>query len=86
MEDDLPLNEINLLSASDAAMYMRSVEEGNPLRIIHLNVYNGYTGVQLMQAALVEGGSSIALPVLSENEAYTHTGWESFLLDKSQAF
>ncbi len=86
VEDDLPLNEINLLSASDAAMYMRSVEEGNPLRIIHLNVYNGYTGVQLMQAALVEGGSSIALPVLSENEAYTHTGWESFLLDKSQAF
>ena len=57
---------------------MRSVDEGAPLRIVHLNVYNGYTGALLMETALVEGGSNITLPALPANEAYTHTGWESF--------
>ncbi len=56
---------------------MRSVDEGAPLRIIHLNVYNGYTGALLLETALVEGGSSATLPVLPANDAYTHTGWES---------
>ena len=75
---DLPVGEINLLSTADAALYMRSVDEGAPLRIVHLNVYNGYTGALLMETALVEGGSDITLPALPANEAYTHTGWESF--------
>ena len=48
-----------------ARLYWR---EGAPLRIVHLNVYNGYTGVQLKQATLVEGVSYNALPDLSEPE------------------
>ncbi len=76
-QPELPTGEISLLSTADAALYMRSVDEGAPLRIVHLNVYNGYTGALLMETALVEGGSDITLPVLPANAAYTHTGWES---------
>ena len=47
------------------------------MRIVHLNVYNGYTGALLLETALVEGGSDATLPVLPANDAYTHTGWES---------
>ena len=75
--EDLPVAEMNLLSAADAEMFMRSVREGTPLRILHLDVYNGYTGALLLEAALLEGGSSVALPTLPENDAYTHTGWET---------
>ena len=56
------------------------------LRIVHLNIYNGYTGALLMETALVEGGSDVTLPSLPANDAYTHTGWESFRCRRARLF
>ena len=83
---ELPMGEISLLSTDDAALYLRSVDEGTPLDIIHLNIYNGYTGALLMEAALVEGGSEVTLPSIPANDAYTHTGWANADEEDAQPF